>query len=145
MIGGASSYWTAKDPIRFDGGDTNIYAYVGNDPVNRTDPEGKWALAAGALYGAACASSAVLTAFHHWPEIGTDKEKHCFVSCFVNRCGGLAFPWVTAGAGIGWEYGVGWDDDSAEDIFADFTGIDGSYDLSRTCRDICDEPADLCP
>ena len=137
--------WTAKDPIRFDGGDTNIYAYVGNDPVNRTDPEGKWALAAGALYGAACASSAVLTAFHHWPEIGTDKEKHCFVSCFVNRCGGLAFPWVTAGAGIGWEYGVGWDDDSAEDIFADFTGIDGSYDLSRTCRDICDEPADLCP
>jgi hypothetical protein len=32
--------WTAKDPIRFDGGDTNIYAYVGNDPVNWTDPTG---------------------------------------------------------------------------------------------------------
>ena len=40
MIGGASSYWTAKDPIRFDGGDTNIYAYVGNDPVNHADPTG---------------------------------------------------------------------------------------------------------
>jgi hypothetical protein len=32
--------WTAKDPIRFDGGDTNIYAYVGGDPVNYQDPTG---------------------------------------------------------------------------------------------------------
>lgn len=32
--------WTAKDPIRFDGGDTNLMAYVGNNPVNRTDPLG---------------------------------------------------------------------------------------------------------
>jgi uncharacterized protein RhaS with RHS repeats len=32
--------WTAKDPIGFSGGDTNLYRYVGNDPVNFTDPEG---------------------------------------------------------------------------------------------------------
>jgi len=32
--------WTAKDPIGFDGGDTNLYAYVGNDPVNCVDPLG---------------------------------------------------------------------------------------------------------
>src|SRR5438093_10435419 len=36
----ATGRWTAKDPIRFDGGDSNIYAYVANDPVNQTDPEG---------------------------------------------------------------------------------------------------------
>ena len=32
--------WTSKDPIRFDGGQTNIYVYGGNDPVNRLDPSG---------------------------------------------------------------------------------------------------------
>jgi len=26
--------WTAKDPIRFDGEDANLYGYVTNDPVN---------------------------------------------------------------------------------------------------------------
>ena len=29
--------WTAKDPILFDGGDTNLYVYVGSDPANYND------------------------------------------------------------------------------------------------------------
>lgn len=43
---GARSYdaevgrWVSKDPIRFSGGDTNLYGYVLNDPVNFTDPLG---------------------------------------------------------------------------------------------------------
>jgi RHS repeat-associated protein len=32
--------WTTKDPIRFGGGDTNLYAYVANDPVNFYDYNG---------------------------------------------------------------------------------------------------------
>jgi uncharacterized protein RhaS with RHS repeats len=32
--------WTAKDPIRFAGGDMNLYGYVLNDPVNWVDPWG---------------------------------------------------------------------------------------------------------
>ena len=32
--------WTNKDPIRFNGGSTNLYVYCGNDPVNCTDPSG---------------------------------------------------------------------------------------------------------
>jgi RHS repeat-associated protein len=32
--------WTAKDPILFNGGDTDLYGYVQNDPVNLIDPYG---------------------------------------------------------------------------------------------------------
>ncbi len=32
--------WTARDPILFDGGDTNLFAYVGSRPVDETDPGG---------------------------------------------------------------------------------------------------------
>jgi len=29
--------WTAKDPIGFEGGDSNLYGYVLGDPVNLVD------------------------------------------------------------------------------------------------------------
>jgi RHS repeat-associated protein len=32
--------WAVKDPIRFDGGQINIYVYADNDPVNESDPTG---------------------------------------------------------------------------------------------------------
>jgi RHS repeat-associated protein/uncharacterized repeat protein (TIGR01451 family) len=32
--------WAAKDPIGFDGGDTNLFAYVAGDPVNWLDADG---------------------------------------------------------------------------------------------------------
>ena len=32
--------WISKDPILFNGGDTNLYGYVMNDPVNFVDPSG---------------------------------------------------------------------------------------------------------
>ena len=51
--------WTAKDPIRFDGKQANLYVYVNNDPVNRIDPFGSSCLGAGAAYtGAAIAAAA---------------------------------------------------------------------------------------
>jgi len=33
--------WTAKDPIGFEGGDSNLYGYVVHDPVNLVDPTGE--------------------------------------------------------------------------------------------------------
>jgi RHS repeat-associated protein len=32
--------WTSKDPVGFAGGDTDLYGYVLNDPVNWVDPQG---------------------------------------------------------------------------------------------------------
>ncbi|HKM56875.1 MAG TPA: RHS repeat-associated core domain-containing protein, partial [Isosphaeraceae bacterium] len=36
----ATGRWTSEDPIGFAGGDTNLYRYVGDDPVNKVDPSG---------------------------------------------------------------------------------------------------------
>src|SRR6185437_11363156 len=33
----------SEDPLDF-GGDANLYAYVGNDPINATDPSGLWSI-----------------------------------------------------------------------------------------------------
>ena len=30
----------SEDPSGFDGGDANLFCYVGNDPINSTDPTG---------------------------------------------------------------------------------------------------------
>jgi RHS repeat-associated protein len=45
--------WTTKDPIGFNGGDTNLYGYVVGDPINFLDPYGlvKWGNAISAALG----------------------------------------------------------------------------------------------
>jgi RHS repeat-associated protein len=44
--------WTAKNPIFFAGGDTDIYGYVLNDPVNSVDPRGlhRWGVFSGGFH-----------------------------------------------------------------------------------------------
>jgi len=65
--------WTAKDPIGFAGGDTDLYGYCLNDPVNFIDPEGLWvAQVAGMGIGAS------VNAYNNWGawrsgQISTDQ------------------------------------------------------------------------
>ena len=44
----ASRRFTQRDPIGYNEGDINLYGYVGNNPVNYTDPTGEFEVA-GAL------------------------------------------------------------------------------------------------
>jgi hypothetical protein len=77
------------DPIRFDAGDLNLYRYVGNSPTMLTDPSGKISVplfllgAAHTLWQAVCGSTAMRKARE---ECSTDKGRHCYVSCWHNRC-----------------------------------------------------------
>lgn len=36
-----AGHWTTKDPIGFAGGDANLYAYAGGDPMSKIDPNGE--------------------------------------------------------------------------------------------------------
>lgn len=63
--------WTAKDPLLFSGGDSNFYAYVGNDPVNWVDPSGHVAvLVIPLVEGLVFAAEVGLEAYALWRAAG---------------------------------------------------------------------------
>jgi hypothetical protein len=68
----------SRDPIRYQGGDVNLYRYCGSNPVNGTDPGGHFVLPALAvgIGGAALVRTVLLVAltvgFLVGAEIGTD-------------------------------------------------------------------------
>jgi len=57
--------WTSKDPILFYGGDSNLYGYVLNDPVNFIDEDGQIApvIVVGIIIGGIVFG--IIEAFHH--------------------------------------------------------------------------------
>jgi RHS repeat-associated protein len=61
--------WTCKDPIDFDGGQDNLYAYAGANPVEANDPAGLsvefWAGEVGAAISSTAGNAAEAYAFAH--------------------------------------------------------------------------------
>ena len=57
--------WTARDPIRWQGGQANLYVYVGNDPIDFADPSGRVTplVVAAVLAGGALAGGTAQDAF----------------------------------------------------------------------------------
>jgi RHS repeat-associated protein len=92
--------WTVKDPIRFDAGDENIYAYAYNDPINYIDVTGLATVSGGVggsfQYGGVGASGSI--------SVGIDSD---FNVCLqIQTCARLG-PGVSAGAGFNLSAGQG--------------------------------------
>ena len=66
--------WTAKDPIRFEGGDMNLFGYAHQDPVNNVDRTGKWAAACAAAI-AACVGYAAYQGYCKVSDMKTIGEQ----------------------------------------------------------------------
>jgi RHS repeat-associated protein len=72
------------DPIGFDAGDVNIYRYVGNEPVDRTDAYGLWYVHTGIIYGSGAApdiNSIMCYAGKPIPRLSTTKNTSAEMNC----------------------------------------------------------------
>ena len=86
--------WTAKDPILFAGGDTNLYGYVLNDPINFSDSSGLFSFPTPAegqtLSEAGQGASAFVRNYKDMRNantIGADKYFHCKANCEAAQAG----------------------------------------------------------
>ena len=80
--------WTNKDPIGFGGKSLNLYAYVGNDPLNKIDPQGLEPVTLADLTGGLIDITGTMSDFLKNMDnmidantIGADKYFHCMANC----------------------------------------------------------------
>jgi len=90
-----SGRWSAKDPIQFNGGDTNLYGYVLGDPVNFVDPSGLVVVTGG--FSGSFQSGGAGGSFFMGLSYDSASGKVCLVTTTCGRVGPGAF----AGTGFG--------------------------------------------
>ncbi len=113
--------WTAKDPIRFAGGDTDLYGYVLNDPVNLVDPDGQFALSLTAFGTAVVAGASVgaVSSFVGTLVGGGDFEDALASIPTGALSGTLTVIGAAGGLGTGMILGIGVHAINVSQIFAD--------------------------
>jgi RHS repeat-associated protein len=108
--------WTSEDPEEYEAGDSNLYRYCSNAPVNQTDPSGLWSwdgdwlqMGVGGLlgvYGSYVASEGWSATGHGAAMIGNAATFHqidslnSHVDNLVQPNGGL-YAWANASAHVG--------------------------------------------
>lgn len=100
--------WTARDPILFGGGDTNLLGYCVGDPVNYVDPEGRapdpvavWNYISSFRLGTedangAWKNSAEARGNNHFRENLVDAEHYLYAYTKVYQDGESAMKWMAA-------------------------------------------------
>jgi RHS repeat-associated protein len=107
--------WISKDPIRFDGGQANIYVYVNSDPVNWSDPAGLWGLFAGGGGEAAIGPAGSIGGGHFWGFGGSGSGN------YFDTHPGISFPPFASGGGeCGFFTGDVGQFNKADDLFLTF-------------------------
>jgi RHS repeat-associated protein len=93
--------WMQKDPIRFGGGQENLYVYVNDDPINGSDPNGQWGTIAECLQGvSAGATSCGNACYSTWNKVcaffGSTAISDCLNACtnWVQRATDTCFKGV---------------------------------------------------
>jgi RHS repeat-associated protein len=92
--------FTTKDPIGFGGGDTNLYGYVLNDPVNFIDPTGEIAFVP-ILLGAWAVAEVALTVYDFFETAETLADPCASLSEKLLSAGGTLAGLGLPGGGYG--------------------------------------------
>ncbi|MCA9600600.1 MAG: RHS repeat-associated core domain-containing protein [Myxococcales bacterium] len=122
--------WTAKDPIRLDGG-MNMLGYCGNDPVNASDPNGLQDPAPKPAAGGAAAGAAAAGGL-----IGAEAEAAGALACFGSGFCEAAAPFIAVGV-IVWVVAACIDAATSDPPATDDARCAANYDNDvATCRAI---------